>query len=340
MQELTFIAPGRVEWREKLAPRITGPGQALVRPLAVSRCDLDFIFATGRAPIEGPFGLGHETVAEVVDVSEDVRGVAVGDRAIVPFQISCGSCAACKRGRTGSCSSVPKLAAYGLGPLFGGDYGGALCDLLHVPFADAMLVRIERSVDPVAAAALGDNAVDGYRTVAEPLAREPGAAVLVAGGGAPSVALYAVAAARALGVKEVVYVDPSEARGSIAGKLGARVVQAKAEPGLRVGRFPITVDATSREEGLRFCLASTAAWGECTSVGIYLSDVALPLLDMYTRGVRFITGRADARRDLPGALALFAAGRFDLEQVASRVVPWAEAPSAWLEPAPKLIVRR
>ncbi len=340
MQELTFVAPGRVEWREKPAPVLTGPGQALVRPLAVSRCDLDYVFATGRAPIQGPFGLGHETVAEVLAVSDDVRGVAPGDRVIVPFQISCGACAACKRGRTGSCTSVPKLASYGLGPLFAGEYGGALCDVLRVPFADAMLVRIDASIDPVVAAALGDNALDGFRTVAEPLTREKAAPVLVAGGGAPSVALYAVAAARALGASEVVYVDPSEARGAIAAKLGARVVQAKAEPGLRVGRFPITVDATGREEGLRFCLSSTDPWGECTSVGVYFTDVPMPLLEMYTRGVRFITGRVDARSVLPAALAAFATGALDLAPVAARVVPWAQAPEAWLEAAPKLVVRR
>ena len=340
MQELTFVAPGRVEWREKPAPRITGPGQALVRPLAVSRCDLDLVFAKGRAPIQGPFGLGHETVAEIVEVSDDVRSVARGDRVIVPFQISCGVCATCRRGRTGSCTSVPKLAAYGLGPLFGGDYGGALCDVLHVPFADAMLVVIDDAIDPVVAAALGDNAIDGWRTVAEPLAREPGAPVLVAGGGAPSVGLYAVAAARALGAKEVVYVDPSEARSAVAEKLGARVVRTKAEPGLRVGRFPITVDATSRQEGLRFCLASTEAWGECTSVGIYFTEVSMPLLDMYSRGIRFVTGRVDARRDLPAALGAFASGALDLASIAARVVSWAEAPAAWLEPVPKLVVRR
>lgn len=189
------------------------------------------------------------------------------------------------------------------------------------------------------AAALGDNAIDGFRTVAGPLAREPGAPVLIAGGGAPSVGLYAVAAARALGASEVVYVDPSEERAAVAEKLGARVIRAKCEPSLRVGRFPITVDASSREEGLRFALGSTDAWGECTSVGVYFADVALPLLELYTRGIRFTTGRADARRDLPAALALTASGAFDLATVATRIVDWADAAGAWTEPAAKLVIR-
>lgn len=336
-----FISPGEVAVREVPRPTLSGDAQAIVRPLAVSRCDLDYVIARGRAPVAGPFPLGHECVAEVLEIGDAVTTVKPHDRVIVPFQISCGACARCLKGMTGSCSSVPRMAAYGLGPVGGGDsFGGAISDALLVPFADAMLVKLPTGLTPTAAAALGDNAIDGFRTVAGALAREPGAAVLVAGGGAPSVGLYAVAAARALGASEVVYVDPSEERTRAASRLGARVIQEKCVPSLRVGRFPITVDATSRPEGLHFALSSTDAWGECTSVGVYFGDVPMPLLEMYTRGVRFTTGRVDARRDLPAALEIAAQGTFDLGGVISRVVPWKDAAEAWVEPANKLVIAR
>lgn len=341
MQELTFVDAGKIEWREAKAPSLQGAGEALVRPLAVSRCDLDWVIARGKAPVAGPFPLGHECVGEVIAVGDGVKKVRPGDRVIVPFQISCGTCARCVKGLTGSCTSVPKLAAYGLGPLGGGTtFGGSLSDMIRVPYADAMLVRLPEGLDPVAAAALGDNAVDGFRTVAGPLAREPGASVLIAGGGAPSIALYAVAAARALGAGEVVYVDPSDERAALAEKLGARAVRAKCEPTLRIGRFPITVDATGREEGLRFALGSTDVWGECTSIGIYFGDVALPLFELYTRGIHFITGRVDVRRDLPATLDAVAEHALDLATVATTVVTWDDAAAAWTEPATKLIIRR
>lgn len=54
MPRLTFVEAGRLEWREVPCPRIEGPGQALVRPLAVTRCDLDLYIATGLYPIRGP----------------------------------------------------------------------------------------------------------------------------------------------------------------------------------------------------------------------------------------------------------------------------------------------
>src|SRR3954463_6042314 len=122
MRELTFVEPGKIEFREKSAPTLGGPGEALVRPLAVSRCDLDFVFARGNAPVAGPFALGHECVAEVMAVGDAVRTVKPGDRVVVPFQISCGSCERCLAGLTGSCKAVPKLSAYGLSPLSGVEY--------------------------------------------------------------------------------------------------------------------------------------------------------------------------------------------------------------------------
>ncbi len=337
MRALTLVAPGRIEVRDVPAPRIDAAGQALLRPVAVARCDLDLAFVRGAAPMASPFAIGHECIADVIEVGDDVRTVRPGDRVVVPFQISCGACRRCARGQTGSCEAVPRMAAYGLAGMTGVEFGGALSDVLRVPFADAMLVPLPAGLDPVAAAGLGDNAVDGFRTVSDALADEPGASVMVAGGGAISVGLYAVAAARALGATDVVYVDPSSRNGAIAAGLGARVVAEPPVPGLRAGRFPITVDATARPDGLRFCLASTDAGGTCTSVGVYFADVAMPMFDMYTRGVRFITGRIDARRDLPAALAVRG---LDLAAVVSTVVDWDDAAAAWVEPAPKLVIRR
>jgi alcohol dehydrogenase len=60
---------------------------------------------------------------------------------------------------------------------------------------------------------------------------------------------------------------------------------------------------------------------------------------MYTRGIEFVTGRADARRDLPAAAALATRG-FDLAAVATTIIDWSSAAEAWGEPATKLVVRR
>jgi D-arabinose 1-dehydrogenase-like Zn-dependent alcohol dehydrogenase len=78
-------------------------------------------------------------------------------------------------------------------------------------------------------------------------------------------------------------------------------------------------------------LAATlrATWpdGVCTDTGIYPQPVEMPLLPMYTRGVRFVTGRVNARAVVPEVLDLL--GRRDLAPAVERVVPWDDAPSVW-----------
>ena len=67
----------------------------------------------------------------------------------------------------------------------------------------------------------------------------------------------------------------------------------------------------------------------CTDTGIYYQrGVEMPLLPMYTRGVRFVTGRVNARALIPEILEVLAAG-CDLAPVVERVADWEEAPSAW-----------
>jgi alcohol dehydrogenase len=338
MEQLTFVEPHRLEWREVPAPRLEADTAALVRPLAVTTCDLDHGIIAGRVPLPGPFPLGHEFVAEVVDVGDAVGSVRPGDRVVVPFQISCGHCGRCRKGLTSSCETVPVRSAYGLGPIGGLDWGGALADLLRVPYADAMLQPLPAGVAPAAVASASDNLCDAWRTVAPFLADEPGATVLVVGGGAISIALYAVAVARALGAGRVVYLDTDPARGALAERLGAEVVVG-AFP-RRAGEFAITVDASADPDGLACALRSVVPYGVCTSVGIYYGDTTVPLLEMYGRGVRFVTGRVNARAHLPFVLDLVATGRLDPTPVTSAEVAWRDAVDALLHGGAKPVIVR
>ena len=319
MQQLQFVAPGTLEWREVPPPALATAVDALVRPMVVTTCDLDHAILHGTVPFPGPFAFGHEFVAEVVAVGDAVRSVAPGDRVIVPFQISCGACDRCRRGLTSSCQTVRPRAAYGLAPL-GGEWGGAFSDLVRVPYADAMLVQVPAGARAAALACASDNLVDGWRTVGPWLEETPGADVLIVGGGARSIALYAVAIAKALGAGRVDYRDVDRDRLALAERLGASV--AEGPPPARAGDYPITVDASADPAGLACALRSVSPYGVCTSVGIYFGDTAVPMLEMYTRGVRFVTGRVNARGDLPKVLALIAGGRLDPGVVTSAILPW------------------
>jgi len=337
LQRLMLEGTARVYWEEVEDPASPGPGAALVRPLAVATCDLDVGVLRGRFPLAGPYPFGHEGVVEVVEIGEDVATVEPGDRAVVPFQISCGVCGPCRRGRTGNCSSHPRLSTYGLGAMGGLEWGGFLADAITVPHADAMLVRVPPAIDPVVIASASDNLPDAWRTVGPQLAADPGAEVLVVGGdaGPNSIGLYATGLAVCLGSECVTYLDHDPDRLAIAMALGAEVIEGA--PPRKAGAFPITVDASGTPQGLRCALNSTAFDGTCTSPSVYFEDPPVPMFSMYSRCCTLHTGRAHVRPAIPVILELVAEG-FDPSIVTSAVIPRSDALAGLADPPMKLIV--
>jgi alcohol dehydrogenase len=327
-------------WEEVETPKLVEPRDALVRPIAVARCDLDPAIALGLYPMPAPFVMGHEMVGEVVAVGDAISNVRLGDKVIVPFQLSCMTCAPCLRGHTNACESVPSGTAFGLGPHGGIDLGGALAELVRVPWADVMLIPLPEGMDPVAAAGIPDNVSDGYRCVAAPLAERPGAPVLVVGGLAPSVGLYAVMAALALGAERVVYVDDDAARLELAAAAGAEVVNAKDQwDSLKLAeRFPIVVDANVLDPGRNFALRSVEPCGVCTSVsGGASSRSNLPLQSMYLKGVRYEIGRVHACATARPVLELVSSGALDPARIINKVVPFSEAVEGMILPVIKVV---
>jgi threonine dehydrogenase-like Zn-dependent dehydrogenase len=330
VQQLNYLGPGELAWREAPAPKLDSGLAALVRPLAVATCDLDALIVAGESPFPGPFALGHECVAVVTDVGDGVRGIQPGQRVSVPFQISCGDCAACLRGRTGNCRNEGPMSTYGFGPAVQ-RWGGFLSDSVLVPYAEHMLVAVPEALEPAAVASASDNISDAWRTVGPPLAQEPGAPVLVVGGaGAGSIGLYAVAIALALGAEAVTYADLDKRRSDLAASLGAQTLEQPWPK--RAGPFPITVDANATHEGIKLALSSTAPDGICTSTAIYFGEQPrLPLLEMYTKIVTFKTGRVHARPVMPEVLGLAERGALHPELITTRVVDFADAVDALLE---------
>jgi threonine dehydrogenase-like Zn-dependent dehydrogenase len=330
MRQLVFEESHSYGWHEVADPEIQAPEQAIVRPLLVACCDLDVAVAEGRLPLPPGHAVGHEGIGEVVAVGDAVQGVRPGDRVVVPFQISCGQCRECQRGVTGSCAALPLMAMYGMAPLAGLDGGGFMADLVLVPYADAMLVPITSGVDLVGIASLSDNIVDAWRAVG-PYRTELAALdeadrrVLVAG--RQSIGLYAAGLAAALGY-DVDYVDIDPQRLAAAEKLGA-TVHDRPKPDKSMGPYPVTVHTSADPAALAATLRVTWPDGVCTDTGIYYQGaVEMPLLPMYTRGVRFVTGRVNARAVIPEVVELLEAG-CDLTPVVDRVVPWDDAAEVW-----------
>jgi alcohol dehydrogenase len=331
MQALVYVGAKKLEWHEEKDPVVEGPLEAIVSPLAAAACDLDASIVGGKSPFPAPQALGHECVARVLQIGDAVQQVNVGDTVVVPFQISCGNCRACRVGFTGNCASVGPFSTYGFG-LRGTPFGGVFADLVRVPYADAMLVRVPAKVDPVAIASLSDNISDGWRAVAPVLGANPECKVLVIGGsnGCRSIGLYAVACAVALGAQRVDYVDTDTDRLQRAATVGANAIEGP--PQAKRGAYGLTIDASGTEQGLRCALKSLEFEGACYSLSIFWENkTPVPLLDMYDTGVSFHTGRSHARPSIPPILELVEQGRLHPELITSKTVPWTDLPDALIE---------
>jgi threonine dehydrogenase-like Zn-dependent dehydrogenase len=371
MRQLTYVKKGVLEWRDVKAPKLEAPTDAIVRPFVASRCDGDSVFlfhdysrplslgaalhvidphvyALGERPFQGPFPYGHECVAEIVELGEEVHGLAVGQAVIVPWAVSCGTCARCTRGMTSKCERNRRpVSGYGFGASTGA-WGGMVSDFVRVPFAEHMLVPVPRDVDPVTLASASDNIPDAWRTVGPLLRDRPGAPVLVVGGSAKSIGLYAVAIAVALGASRVDYLDTDDARVALASSLGANAIPVTGKerwlregaPVLR-GGYEVSVDASNHRWGLDHAVRALAPGGTATSVGFYLfKGTPLPLWQMYLNESSFRIGLSNPRADLPPVLDLVASGRFQPGRITSRVADWADAAEAFLEPGTKAVVTR
>jgi threonine dehydrogenase-like Zn-dependent dehydrogenase len=375
MRQLTFIRRGVLEWRDLVAPQLQAPDDALVRPFAVARCDLDVAFLSinmkarlrigvalgqvdprvledfGRDPFAGPFAYGHECVAQVLKVGPGVSRLAVGDVVVVPFQISCGKCLSCQRGLTSHCDTERRssaISAYGFSAHIGGVWGGAMSDMVRVPYADHMLVKVPAGVSPVSLASASDNIPDGWRGVGPHLKAHPGARVLILGGQAKSVGLYAAGLAVAMGAEQVDFVDTNQQRLDIAERLGARPTKRRSGSnafknllGLAPASYPIVFDADGRDNAIDFAMRMLAHGGICTAASYYFKPgTKLPVWHMMVKSLRFETGYARPSAHLPDILALIASGKFDPGLVTTLLADWNDAPSALLDPSTKVVVHR
>jgi threonine dehydrogenase-like Zn-dependent dehydrogenase len=373
MRQLYYLKKHKLEWRETQAPTLLHPDDAIIRPIAAARCDLDNAFllrdmsaairiglalhildplvkdTLGVPPFEGPFPYGHECVGEIAELGPDVVGFEKGDIVVVPFQLSCGHCRTCRLELTAHCETdrATPIRAFGFGKMTG-DLGGMVADLFRVPNASHMMVKVPDGVAPASVASASDNIADGWRTVAAPLRARPGAPVLVLGGRAKSVSLYAVASAVALGSERVDYLDTNQDRLRIAESLGARPIRLEksyrhmqgSDLFLKNG-YPIAVDGSGAGGALDFAIRALSPGGVCTSVFFYLrKGTPVPLWQMYVYGGTLTTGLANVRANLPEILRTVQSGLLKPELVTTLQADWNDAPQALLSPTTKVVLVR
>jgi threonine dehydrogenase-like Zn-dependent dehydrogenase len=129
-------------------PAIEQPDDVIVRVTSSGICgsDLHLYEVLGAFLGEGDI-LGHEPMGIVEEVGRDVRELRAGDRVVVPFNISCGSCFMCSQGLQSQCETT-QVHEHGTGAaLFGytklyGQVPGGQAEFLRVPFGNTLPVKV------------------------------------------------------------------------------------------------------------------------------------------------------------------------------------------------------
>ena len=129
-------------------PTIEQPTDAIVRVTSTGICgsDLHLYEVMGPFMSEGDV-LGHEPMGIVEAVGSEVEQLSVGDRVVVPFNISCGHCFMCDHGLQSQCETT-QVRSEGKGAaLFGytklyGQVPGGQAELLRVPQAQYGPIKV------------------------------------------------------------------------------------------------------------------------------------------------------------------------------------------------------
>jgi alcohol dehydrogenase len=331
VQSLVLTGPHSLGWQDRPEPRLSAPMDALVRPIASAACDLDRRLVVSPSPFEPPFALGHEAVGEIVDLADDDSALQIGQRVVIPWHISCGTCENCRRDLPGACASVPRLASYGTN--VGGHWGGLFDELVRVPWARHNLTPLPPTVDPFLAASAADNLTDAFHAVRPTLTAHPDAQVLVVGGTA-SLGLLIVVCAVALGAANVTYLDIDERRRAKASAMGATVAAASTYPDRLDGTFDLVVDASASKAGFRCALLSTRPGGTCVIRSIYFGELPLPYFSLYATGINLVTGPPHASPHVPDVLRLIDERVLDPSPVLSGPFSYDDAAEILLDPPP------
>jgi threonine dehydrogenase-like Zn-dependent dehydrogenase len=289
-----------------------GPGEVLVQVRGVGICGSDLALHAGRRqPPSFPWVIGHETFGEIAATGPGVDASRTRQRVVVEPNIPCGTCPACRAGRTSTCPYRKVL---------GFSVPGTLAERIVVPAAFAWPVPEDwGDGDAVCAEPLTVAHTAIRRALALSAAAEH---CLVIGAGSQG-ALACVALA-ASGVTPAV-LDPQPGRRALAAELGART----AEPG--EGGFGLVFETSGAPEALAEAVDRTTRGGLIVLMGLNSQPVPLVTQRLVQRQ---LTLMGSLIYDHPGDFAaVTGAGNRRAGRVLRACYPMAQAETAFLAAA-------
>jgi threonine dehydrogenase-like Zn-dependent dehydrogenase len=362
MLALSYRGPCRVRVENKPEPKIEHPNDVLLRVTRTAICGSDLHLYHGLVP-DTRVGctFGHEFAGVVEEVGPSVQSLMLGDRVVVPFNISCGTCFFCERGLTANCENTNPNSEIASG-VFGyshttGGFEGGQAEYVRVPFADVGPMKIPDGMSDEDVLFLSDILPTAYQA-AEMGEIQEGETVVIFGCG--PVGLLACRSAWLLGAGRVIAVDHVDYRLDFARKFAqVETVNFREVPDIVLqlkkmtdGRGPdVCIDAVGLEaegsglhtmSGLRLKLQAGAPtaieWsidavrkgGNVVIIGVYGPPWnLLPIGTAMNKGITLRMNQCNVKRYMPHLLEHIRAGRIDAKGIITHRFALDDAPEAY-----------
>lgn len=349
MRAALCIEQGRpIELVDDLEVDDPGVGEVLVRIAYCSLCHSDLSLLDGLVPGAVPAVLGHEAAGVIEAVGPGVRDLAPGDHVILAPTPSCGRCYYCSRGEWSICVDS-SVVAWGMLPdggtrfsrqgaqVFRGVGVGAFAEM--VVMSETAVAKIPDDVPLDVVCTIGCAVATGVGAVVNTAKVEVGATVLVLGLGGVGQAI--VQGARLSGAAQIIVSDPVAERREAALGFGATLaidpgqddVTSRVLEATGVGA-DYAFDAVGHASLIQTGVNATRVGGTTVMVGVppFGEPLHLDSATVFAFGEKKLTGcllgGTNARRDLPRLVALWQAGRLDLEPLVTARRPLAEIGTA------------
>ncbi|GIO11873.1 alcohol dehydrogenase [Cohnella xylanilytica] len=324
---------GRFEATDTLPEPEAKEGHAIVGVKRIGICGTDYHAFRGNQPFfEYPRILGHELAGVVEEIGDNESGLRAGDRVSVIPYLHCGTCVACRAGKTNCCTDMKVLGVH----VDGGMRERISVPVTHLIRANDLTLDQAAILEPLA---IGAHAVRRSGLAA-------GETALVIGGG--PIGLGVAALAKRRGAKVIAMdLDPGRLEFCRDWAGADELVRASGDDALRRiaeaagGELPTVVfDATGSARSMTDSFQYAAHGGKLVFVGLVKADIAFSDPEFHKRELTLMGSRNATREDFDDVMEAVAAGAIDADGYINRRAPFAEATRAfeeWLKPESKVI---
>jgi len=304
MKTIRLDEPGHLTFLSTEPPAAPGNGGALVKVHRIGVCGTDIHAFGGKQPFfTYPRILGHELGVEVLAVGEGVSNVKVGDRCSVEPYMNCGTCIACRNGKTNCCTTLQVLGVH---------TDGGMREQIIVParkLHSSSKLNYEQ-LALVETLGIGCHAVERAQL-------QPGEFVLVIGAGPIGLAVMQFAVEKGA---QVIVLDINEARLEFCRKQigvqhtinGAMDNPIQLLPTLTNHQLPTAVfDATGNPKSMMASFEYPAAGGRIVFVGLFQGDVTFNDPNFHRRELTLLASRNAQPQDFKRIIGLIEDGRIN-----------------------------